>query len=80
MDQCVLLTMTHGCLTWSRYKQLANKQRTAQRATEKKNIYIKLQNKVPCSEIWKRTKTADIVECILKQKCRKKNVKYKATK
>ena len=54
MDQCVLLTMTYGCQTWSLNKQLTNKLRTAQRAVEKKMLGLRLQDTIPCSEIRKR--------------------------
>ena len=62
--------MTYGCQTWSLNKQLANKQRTAQRAKERKMLDLKLQDKIPCSEIRKRTKIFDIIEYKLKQKWR----------
>ena len=68
MDQCVLPTMTYGCQTWSRNKQLTNKLRTAQRAMERKMLDLKLKDKIPCSEIRKRTKIIDIIEYTLKQK------------
>ena len=67
MDQCVLPTMTYGCQTWSLNKQMTNKQRTAQRAMERKMLDLKLQDKIPYSEIRKRTKIID-VEYTLKQK------------
>ena len=70
MDQCVLPTMTYGCQTWSLNKQLTNKQRTAQRAVEGKTLSLKLQDKIPCSEIRKRAKIIDIIEYTLKQKWR----------
>ena len=35
---------------------------------EKKNIIIKIQDKIPCSEIRKRTKITDIIEYTLKLK------------
>ena len=53
MDQCVLPTMTCGCQAWSLYKQLTNKLRTAQRAMERKVLNLKLQDKVPYSDIGK---------------------------
>ena len=62
--------MTYGYQTWSLNKQLANKPRTAQRAMERKMLDPKLQDKIPCSEIRKRTKTIDITEYTLKQKWR----------
>ena len=62
MDQCVLPTMTCGCQTWSINKQMTNKLRTAQRAMERKTLGLKLQNKIPCSEIRKKTKIIDIIE------------------
>ena len=62
MDQCVLPTMTYGCQTWSLHKQRTNKLRTPQRATERKMLDLKLQDKIPCSEIRKRTKITDITE------------------
>ena len=67
-DQCVLPTMTYGCHTWSLNKQMTNKLRTAQRAMERKMLDLKLQDKIPCSEIRKRTKIIDIIEYTLKQK------------
>ena len=68
MDQCVLRTMTCGCQTWSLNKQMKNKLRTAQRAMERKMLDLKLQDKMPCSEIRKRTKIISIIEYTLKQK------------
>ena len=53
---------------WSLNKQMANKLRTAQRGMERKMLDPKLQDKIPCSEIRKRTKITDIVEYTLKQK------------
>ena len=46
---------------------MTNKLRTAQRAMERKVLDLKLQDKIPCSEIWIRTKIIDI-EYTLKQK------------
>ena len=68
MDQCILPTMTYGCQTWSLNKQTINKLRIAQRAMERKILDLKLKDKIPCSEIRKRTKIIDIIEYILKQK------------
>ena len=45
-----------------------NKLRSAQRAMDRKMLDLKLQNKMPCSEIRKRTKIIDIIEYTLKQK------------
>ena len=42
------------CQTWSLNKQMTNKLRTAQRAMERKMLDLKLQDKIPCSEIRKR--------------------------
>ena len=70
MDQCVLSTMTYGCQTCSLNKHLTNKLRTAQRAMERKMLSLELQDKIPCSEIRKRTKVIDIIEYTLKQKWR----------
>ena len=70
MDQCVLSTMAYGCRTWSLNKQLANKLRTAQRAMERNMLNLKLQGKIPCAEIRKRTKIIGIIEYTLKQKWR----------
>ena len=66
MDQFVLPTMANGCQTWSLKKQLTDKLRTSQKATESK--MLKLQDKVPCQEIRKITKIVDIIEYILKTK------------
>ena len=49
-------------------KQMTNKLRTAQRAMERKMLDLKIQDKIPCSEIRKRTKIIDIIEYTLKQK------------
>ena len=68
MYQCILPTMTYGCQTWSLNKQMTNKLRTAQRAMERKMLDLKLKDKIPCSEIRKRTKIIDIIEYTLKQK------------
>ena len=62
--------MAYGCQTWSLNKQLTNKLRTAQRATERKMLALKLQDKIPCSGIRKRTKITDIMEYTLKEKWR----------
>ena len=67
-DECILPTMTYGCQTWSLNKQTTNKLRTAQRAMERKMFDLKLKDKIPCSEIRKRTKIIDIIEYTLKQK------------
>ena len=50
--------------------QLTNKLRSAQRAMERKMLGLKVQDKIPCSEIRKRTKIVDIIEYTLKQKWR----------
>ena len=63
-------TMAYGCQTWPLNKQLTNKLRTAQRAMERKMLNLKLQDKIPCSEIRERTKIIDIIEYTLKQKWR----------
>ena len=47
---------------------MTNKLRTAQRAVERKMLDLKLKDKIPCSEIRKRTKIIDIIEYTLKQK------------
>ena len=44
------------------------KLRTAQRAMERKMLDLQLKDKIPCSEIRKRTKIIDIIEYTLKQK------------
>ena len=62
--------MTYGCPTWSLNKQLANKQRRAQRAMEKNMLCVKVQDKIACLEIRKRSKIIDIIEYTLKQKWR----------
>ena len=49
-------------------RNVSNKLTTAQRAMERKMLDLKLQHKVPCSEIRKRTKIIDIIEYTLKQK------------
>ena len=61
-------TMTYGCQTWSLNKQTTNKLRTAEKAMERKMLDLKLEDKIPCSEIRKRTKIIDIIEYTLKQK------------
>ena len=68
MDQCILPTMTYSCQTWSLNKQATNKLRTAQRAMERKMLDLKLKDKIPCTEIRKRTKIIDTIEYTLKQK------------
>ena len=68
MDQCILPTMTYGCQIWSLNKQMTNKLRTSQKAMERKMLDLKLKDKIPCSEIRKRTKIIDIIEYTLKQK------------
>ena len=68
MDQCILPTMTYGCQTCSLNKHMTNRLRTAQRAMERKMLDLKLKDKIPCSEIRKRTKIIDIIEYTLKQK------------
>ena len=70
MDQCVLPTMIYGYQTRSLNKQLTNKLRTAQRAMKRKILGLKLQGKISCSEIRKRTMIIDIIEYTLKQKWR----------
>ena len=54
--------MTYGCQTWPLNKQMTNKLRTAQRAMERKMLDLKLQEKIPCSEIRKKTKRTDIIK------------------
>ena len=49
-------------------KLTTNKLRTAQRAMGRKVLDLKLKDKIPCSEIRKRTKFNDIIEYTLKQK------------
>ena len=68
MDQCILPTMTYVCQTWSLNKQMTHKLRTAQGAMERKMLDLKLKDKIPCSEIRKRTSIIDIIEYTLKQK------------
>ena len=51
-------------------KQLINKLRAAQRAISMKMLGLNLQDKIPCSEIVKRTKITDIIEYTLEQKWR----------
>ena len=46
---------------------MTNKLRTAQRAMERKMLDLKLKDKIPCSEIRKRTKVIDIIEYTLKR-------------
>ena len=58
-------TITYDCQTWSINKQLTNKLRTAQRAMERKMLNLKLQGKIPCSEIRKRTKIIIIIIMII---------------
>ena len=63
-----LAKMTYGYQTWSLNKQLTIKLRTDQKAMERKILGLKLQEKIPCSEIRKRTEIIDIIEYTLKQK------------
>ena len=56
------------CLPNMVSKYTNDKQRTAQRAMERKMLDLKLQDKIPRSEIRKRTKIIDIIEYTLKQK------------
>ena len=65
MDRCVLPTITGSCQTWSLNTQLTNKLRTSQRAMERKMLGLKLQDKIPCSEIRKRTEVIDVIEYTL---------------
>ena len=58
----IYFTMTYGCQTWSLNEQLTNKLRTAQRAVERKMLGLKLQDRIPCSEIRKRTKIIAILQ------------------
>ena len=67
-DQCVLPSMTYGCQTWSVSKTMGQKLRTAQRAMERKMLNLKIKDKVPYTEIRKRTRVQDIVQFVLKQK------------
>ena len=56
MGQYVFPTMTYGYPAWSLNKQLTNKQRRVQRVMEWNMLCAKLQDKIACSEIRKRTK------------------------
>ena len=67
-DQCVLPSMTYGCQTWSLSKAMGQKLRTAQRAMERKMLNLKIKDKIPYTEIRKRTRVQDIVQFVLKQK------------
>ena len=67
-DQCVLPSMTYGCQTWTLTKVMGQKLRTAQNAMEKKMLKLKVKDKVPCTEIRKRTGVQDVVQFVLKQK------------
>ena len=60
--------MTYGCQTWSLSKAMGQKLRTAQRAMERKMLNLKIKDKVPYTEIRKRTRVQDIVQFVLKQK------------
>ena len=65
--------MTKNKTKQKKKKRAKNKQtnkqlRTAQRAKERKLLNPKLQDKIPCSEIRKRTKIIDIIEYTLEQK------------
>ena len=55
-----------GCQTWYLDKYLTNNLRSAQRPMERKMLNLHLQDKIPCSEIRKRTKIIDIMEHTLK--------------
>ena len=46
---------------------MTSKLRTAIRAMERKMLELKLQDKIPCSEVRKRIKISDIMEYTLKQ-------------
>ena len=63
-----LANMTHVCQTWSINKELTNKQRTSQRAVDRKMLNLKLQEKVPYLEVRKRTNIVDIIDYTPKQK------------
>ena len=68
-DKCVLLSMTYGCQTWSLTKAMGQTLRTAPRAMERKMLKLKIKDKVPYTEIRKRTRVQeDIVKFVLKQK------------
>ena len=67
-DQCVLPSMAYGCQTWSLSKAMGQKLRKAQRAMERKMLNLKIKDKVPYTEIRKRTRVQDIVQFVLKQK------------
>ena len=55
----VLATMTYGCQTWYLNKQSTNK---LSKSNGDENVNLKLQDKIPCSEISKRTNITDIIE------------------
>jgi hypothetical protein len=66
--QCIIPTITYGCQTWTLTKQINQKLRTTQRAMERKMLGIKLQDKVPNTDIRKQTGTIDMVRNVLKLK------------
>ena len=49
-------------------KAMGQKLRTAQRAMERKMLNLKIKDKIPYTEIRKRTRVQDIVHFVLKQK------------
>ena len=49
-------------------RAMGQKLRTAQRAMERKMFNLKIKDKVPYTEIRKRTRVQDIVQFVLKQK------------
>ena len=69
------MCLANNDLTWSLNKHglsiTINKLRTTQSTMERKMFALKLQDKIPCSEIRKRTKIIDIREYTLKQKWRR---------
>ncbi|GFO16189.1 endonuclease-reverse transcriptase [Plakobranchus ocellatus] len=62
--------MTYGCQKWTLNKQLCHKLKTAQIAMERKMLNIKLKDRIPTTEIRKKTQVIDIDQYIQRQKWR----------
>ena len=67
-DQCIIPTMAYGSQTWALNKQLCQRLQTTQRAMERKMLKIKLKDKIPATEIRRKTQVMDIMTYIHRQK------------